>query len=485
MTFKPFTSRFTPSQPFSGKTAVSGYQFLNRLRNDINQIIACMGTSLTSHAQGLENFPYPTQLSWWLKTIAANPSNVTVLNHGKSGKNSQYGVDTQLDITNAANPDVVFIEYAINDAVFTGVPAVDLDLAESEANLNTIIDSLRATNPDVEIILMTMSKPTGSWATSRPDIDDYYQIVRTVATERNFLLVDNVITWNDLHANDNDTWVAHDYDGLHCKPGGNLEVTIENIKAALNEATFNPANYGSNVLWLNGTKPTSQFVDTGAVAQVKTDGDILARWNDGSSGGEVASQGTAANQPTYQSDTTTSVNGLPVALFDGNDYLDLGVEVLGNTTLFADDTEEFTVFAVGVVNAIAGTLISRCTISGIERGFQIWAGDTGVFVNTLGVNNDIASGADLRGQTILVTVTWDGSSAKGYLNDGNAVPLTLGSATRLQNSGQRVLLGARSNGAFAALTGKVCDTIVFDKFLNDTKRMPVAKELMYKYGILA
>ena len=453
------------------------YKFLTKLRNGIKQTIACMGTELTELASGLTLHPYPTQLEDWLKQLANESSDVVILNHGANGEASDYGVATELPLVLATDFDVVFIEYSINDAL----TAKSISLAQSAANLNTIIDGLIAGNSDVEIILMTMSKPVGSQVTGRPDFVDYYQVYRDVASDRKFLLIDNYVTWDDLEVNDNDTWVAYDFDDLNPDPIGNLNVTIANIKQGLGEMGFDPDDFGNTVLWYDGTNVKTQFTNTAGTTQVKTDGDVFARHNTAKGIGN-AQQGTASAQPSYQSDTASQVNGLPIIKYDGSDFLDTGVLQLGSTRLIAVASDAFTIFVQGAFDA-GGTFISKAVINGDNRTLQIFETGGVLSVNMRGSNNSIGTGY-VAGDPVLITIIWDGTIGKAYVNDGNEFILAIGGT--FEDSNQTIVLGARSTFAIPAffLDGDLNEVIIFDEALSDTDRKAVANEIMFKRGII-
>ena len=99
-----------------------------------SKTIVTMGTSLTN----------PTYSTWvgltetWLKGEAPDPTKVTVVNLSESGSNTQTGGINKLPDVKAQNPDVVFIEFGINDAYTFS----DISVAEAKANLNYIIDDL-------------------------------------------------------------------------------------------------------------------------------------------------------------------------------------------------------------------------------------------------------------------------------------------------------------------------------------------------------
>lgn len=72
-------------------------------------------------------------------------------------------------------------------------------------------------------------------------------------------------------------------------------------------AAFAPTDLAGLVLWLK------------ADSLALNDGDAVASWTDSSGNGNTASQGTAANKPTYKA---AIINGKPVVRFDGSsDFL--------------------------------------------------------------------------------------------------------------------------------------------------------------------
>src|SRR4051812_19518760 len=77
--------------------------------------------------------------------------------------------------------------------------------------------------------------------------------------------------------------------------------------AAGGSSAFAPTDISGLKLWLK------------ADSLSLNDGDAVTTWTDSSGNSNTASQGTAANKPTYK---TAVLNALPVVRFDGsNDYL--------------------------------------------------------------------------------------------------------------------------------------------------------------------
>ncbi len=195
-------------------------EFLTSLSSGSNITVVTYGTSLTA------NGAWVGRLNSWLG--AAYPGQVTMINSGLSGKNSAEGVAQLQAKVLDHNPDVVFIEFAMNDAFRYDPPTQSLTVQEARDNLESMIDSIVAENPGCEIILQTMNTvwdsppPAGSGlsATKRPDLPDYYEMYRQVAAARNLSLVDHHPTWAALQANDQPAFEAAVPDGVHPTAAG-------------------------------------------------------------------------------------------------------------------------------------------------------------------------------------------------------------------------------------------------------------------------
>ncbi len=210
-------------------------RFLNDIRDGEAVTVATMGTSLTDEPWS----DWAIRLRRWLKTEAPEAANVTFWNNGvgaASSDNANFnlsGLDRQLPQTLAQNPDVVFIEFGINDAYLPYA----ISLADSAANLNAMIDALQTQNPAVEIIVQTMNNPVGVHLTNRPEIDAYYQVSRDVAADRGALLIDHYPEWLSLYNSDPTTWALYVPDGIHPGPRGTVNLILPGIISALESAS--------------------------------------------------------------------------------------------------------------------------------------------------------------------------------------------------------------------------------------------------------
>lgn len=185
------------------------------------QTIVTYGTSLTAAGA------WVGQLQETLK--AKYPALTTVVNSGQSSMWSKWGLDNLETRVIAKKPDVVFIEFAINDAFLNYKTSVD----EARNNLNGMIDRILSSKADTEIILMTMNPPVGIHLERRPHIKDYYQMYRDVAKKRKLMLIDHYVCWKRILEKEKDLFAKYVPDGIHPNPEGCKNVIIPGILNAL------------------------------------------------------------------------------------------------------------------------------------------------------------------------------------------------------------------------------------------------------------
>jgi len=161
--------------------------------------IVALGTSHTARGG------WQRPLADALKTCLGRP--VDVINHGKSGANSQWGLG-QVPQVAAASPDIVLIEFGANDAALhSGVSE-----AASRANITAMVRELRSRVPGVRIILMAMNPMHGLRGVLRPWLDDYYDMHRALAAVLGVEFVDHRPAWLRMSADDRDRVIP---DGAH------------------------------------------------------------------------------------------------------------------------------------------------------------------------------------------------------------------------------------------------------------------------------
>lgn len=163
---------------------------------------------------------------------------------------------------------------------------------------------------------------------------------------------------------------------------------------------------------------------------------------------------------------------LGCAKFSGGQWLDTGVTRFGNTGLFADANEEFTVITV-TKNEGLGTIIGRATAIRNTRTFQ-------TFIETDGTLSVIARGAatstliSASSENKILVCIWNKSNLSGY-RDGEFFSIGVGSAT--EQTEQRIIVGARTNGESYLYEGDIAAFIILDKALTEQERQKVENYL--------
>lgn len=207
--------------PFAAMSAEPApHPFVARLEAGTPQKIVFYGTSLTAGGA------WAPQLSGILEK--RHPGLVTFANNAMGGQHSRWGV-AQLDArVLAEKPDVVFIEFAVNDAT----ERFGYTLDESRRNLETMIDRIREANPQADIILQVMNpvidRPPGH-AGHRPELAAFQDIYRQVGRERGLLVIDHMPAWTKLLESDEKTFRAYVPDGLHPVARGYSEIVVPEI----------------------------------------------------------------------------------------------------------------------------------------------------------------------------------------------------------------------------------------------------------------
>ena len=162
-------------------------KYVERTRWDIESgadaTIVCFGDSITAGYAVRRGFP-----SFLLESLRQRfpDSKIEMINSGISGDTSQDGLGRLDWAVLSYEPDLVTINFGINDCV------LGLSREEFEMNLVEMVRRIRA-GPDSEILLLS-SQPLES-----PPYDqrvlDYYQTVERVAKEMNVGFVDVYGAW--------------------------------------------------------------------------------------------------------------------------------------------------------------------------------------------------------------------------------------------------------------------------------------------------
>lgn len=144
--------------------------------------LAVFGTSLTANAD------WPEALAGALVDCLGRP--VDLVRIARAGAGSDWAVK-QIGRVAAENPDIVLIEFAINDADLHD----GLWLGDSIAHHRALIAGLRAQAPGARLVLMTMNPAQGLRGLLRPRLARYYAAYRDLAEAADTGLIDLYPRW--------------------------------------------------------------------------------------------------------------------------------------------------------------------------------------------------------------------------------------------------------------------------------------------------
>lgn len=175
------------------------------------QVVA-LGTSLT------QNGVWPDQVAQDL--TACLGANVVLTRVAKAGASSDWGVG-QVATVAAQMPDLVLVEFAVNDAdLFDGIA-----LGRSGQNLRGIVATLRKAHPAAAVVLMATNPARGLRRWQRPFLGRYSDVPRTVALAEGVGFFDGRTRWlNDPRTTDLP-------DGLHPAAAAEARVIVPALVA--------------------------------------------------------------------------------------------------------------------------------------------------------------------------------------------------------------------------------------------------------------
>lgn len=181
-------------------------KLIKKLKNGEDQLIVVYGTSLSSGDNGKS----------WMGEVADHfnrkyGSHLKYRLAGKGGMWSTWGVHNLEDSVISRTPDVVIIEFGINDAFEKYKTTPEL----AKLNLEYMIDRIQMYNSNCEIVLQVMNMPIGKSAGFRPNLKAYYDMYRDVAKKRKLLLIDHYPNWQKILDRGEVEFLKHVPDGIH------------------------------------------------------------------------------------------------------------------------------------------------------------------------------------------------------------------------------------------------------------------------------
>lgn len=186
------------------------------------QTVVIYGTSLT------EGGSWGKEVKHWFDT--QYPGLVTFVNSGGSGMNSDWGVQNLQAKVLSHNPDLVLVEFAINDAHVK----FKMPVEKGSANLDKIVRGIQEKNPNAVVVLQIMNPVWDATdrksASSRPNYDKYLDNYRNYAREKNLMLIDHYAVWEEMKKSDPEKFKKSIPDGTHPTAEAGKTVTWPSIQ---------------------------------------------------------------------------------------------------------------------------------------------------------------------------------------------------------------------------------------------------------------
>lgn len=184
--------------------------------------IVALGTSLTARGD------WPDRLAQALSACAGRP--VTVGRVARAGAGSNWGRDQAAAVL-ALAPDLVLIEFAINDADLRD----GVSLARARDNHLALIGALEAGRPGLPLMLMTMNRAEGLRGLMRPRLGAHHAQYRDLAagqgTGQGVGLIDLAPLWAAALAAGRGAELLPD--GLHPTDAGVTEIALPVMEAQI------------------------------------------------------------------------------------------------------------------------------------------------------------------------------------------------------------------------------------------------------------
>ena len=218
---------------FAQETTPALAKLFKRLRGGEKVTVVTYGTSVTEYGAWVGMVQ-----KWFDEKF---PGQVTIVNSGGHGQNSTWGAAQIQAKVLDHKPDLVFIEFAANDAH----TRFNLPVETARNNLDAMVAAIQGQNPNAAIILQTMNAfwdctNTGGFASadsSRPKLEEYYGNYRACAKERGLALIDNYPDWAKFKKEHYDQFKSFLPDGTHPNKDGVRTVMWPNVERFLEQSS--------------------------------------------------------------------------------------------------------------------------------------------------------------------------------------------------------------------------------------------------------
>lgn len=261
------------------------------------------------------------------------------------------------------------------------------------------------------------------------------------------------------------------------------------------QAQTGPGGVGdatSNRFWFDANDLSGTLSDNAAVSA----------WANKGGNANNASQGTGGNQPTFQSDASSTINGFPVIRFDGsNDFL----AIADNSDLNTGTTDARSFF---VTVRTSSDITTRQVIyeeGGQTRGIAIYIFDGDLYLAAWNLAND-GTGSPWGFFEINTSITANTEYIIGFVKNGNSTSTgtidgylngtnfgTINNVGRLYPHSADIAIGAKNGSTFYEtggssgtgdyFNGDVAEFIHYNLSTNTAERILIENYLSAKYNI--
>ena len=218
-----------------------------------------------------------------------------------------------------------------------------------------------------------------------------------------------------------------------------------------------------------------------------SDGAALPSWNDVSGGGNSASQGSAAKQPTFVAKGWAG--GLPAVRFAGAQVLAGSASLPSTTTMVAvvKDTGTTSAYCSGVFSTIGG-LNSLCTERATAQSPAPADDDppapgSSIVATALdwGGSPVTPGHRDLRDRPVVLSAVYGDQQSMAFVDGCLELEENPGNGA----AGDGFYVGSRNDEDGRYLVGDIAEILVYDRALNSSEHVALVAYLAQKWGFSA
>lgn len=204
---------------------------IKKLANGQNQRIIVYGTSLSASKEG-----WPAMLEDSLNALY--PGTTEVINSAQAAMWSTWGVENLRQKVLENKPDMVILEFAMNDAYLPYATSVEA----ARLNLRYMVLRIREAYADCAIIIQVMNMPIAEHKAQRPDIERYYKMYRKESKTLKIQLIDHYDYWLQLLKKGEKEFRNYVPDGIHPDIAAQRELVLPHLLKALGVSKCNIQN---------------------------------------------------------------------------------------------------------------------------------------------------------------------------------------------------------------------------------------------------